>query len=95
MNESLLTPQGASFSLSTYPTLLDGDVSGVGGRDEAGLGERVLEGEELVLGDGGGPRLEHGPRPDGRQVLARGVAQRQVAPVVLAREVAVLGGYRR
>ena len=73
------------------PTLFHGNVSGVGGGDEAGLRERVLEREELVLRDGRRPRLEHGPGADGRQVLALHVPQRDVAAVVLDGEVAVLG----
>ena len=71
-------------------TLLDGNVSGVGGGDEAGLREGVFQGEELVFRDRRRPRLEHGPGADRRQVLTLHVSERDVTPVVLDRKVAVL-----
>ena len=76
-------------------TLFDGDVSGVGGGDEGGLRQRVLEREELVLGDRARPRLQDGARADGREVLARGVPQRDEPAVVLDGEVAILERQRR
>lgn len=70
-------------------TLLDGDVSGVEGGDEGGLGQRVLEREELVLGDGVGAGLEHCLAADGREVGARDISESQLSTVVLSRVQAV------
>lgn len=58
-------------------TLLDGDVALVEGRDEGGLGQRVLEREELVARHGGGARLQHGLAADRRQVAAAYVPVRE------------------
>ena len=70
--------------------MLHRDISGVGGGHEAGLGQRVLQGEELVLGDHVAAGLEDGAGPDGGQVEALVVPQRDVAAVVLAREQTLL-----
>lgn len=70
-------------------TLLDGDVSGVEGGDEGGLGQRVLEREELVLGDGVGAGLEHCLAADGREVGTGDVPESQLTAVVLRRVQAV------
>lgn len=71
-------------------TLLDRDVSGVGGGHEWGLGQGVLQGEELILGHRLRAGLEDGPGPDGGKVEALGVTESDEAAVVLAGEVAVL-----
>ena len=71
-------------------TLLNRDVSVVGCGDEAGLGQGVLQREELVLGHHVGARLEHCAGPDGGQVLAGVVAEGNVPAVVLHGEVALL-----
>ena len=73
-----------------YLTLLDRHISRVGGGHEAGLGQGVLQGEELVLGDHVGPGLEDGPGADGGQVEALLVPEGDVAAVILAREQTVL-----
>jgi hypothetical protein len=39
----------SSVVAQALPTLFDGDISGVGGGNEAGLRQRVLQGEQLVL----------------------------------------------
>ena len=70
--------------------LFDRDISCVGGSDETGLWQRVLQRKQFVLGDHLGTGLEGGPGPYGGQVEALLVPQGYVAPVVLARKVAIL-----
>ena len=76
-------------------TLFDRHISRVGGGHEAGLRQRVLEREELVLGDNIGPGLEDGSGPDGGQIEALLVPEGDVASVILAREHALLVQLRR
>lgn len=49
-------------------TLLHRDVALVEGRDEGGLGQRVLEGEQLVARHRSRARFQHGLAADWRQV---------------------------
>ena len=65
-------------------TLLNRNISRVGGRHKARLRERILQGEKFILGDHIGPGLEDGPGPDGRQVETLLVPESDVASVVLA-----------
>lgn len=74
---------------SLWPTLLDRDVASVEGSNKARLGQRVFKGEELVLGDVLGSRLEDSLGTDGAEVGTLAVTQRQLAAVVLGRVQAV------
>ena len=71
-------------------TLLDRDISGVGGGHEGGLRQGVLQREEFILGHRLWAGLEDSPGPDGGKVEALRVAQSDETAVVLASEVAVL-----
>jgi hypothetical protein len=71
-------------------TLLDGDVSSVGSGDEACLWKRVLEGEQLILGDGLRPSLQDRAGPDGGQVQPLAVPKGDEPSVVFAGEVTIL-----
>ncbi len=71
-------------------TLLNGDVSSVGSGHEACLWQRVLEWEQLILGDGLRPGLQDRAGPDGGQVQPLAVPQGDEPSVVFAREVAIL-----
>lgn len=66
--------------------MLNGDIFLIERSDESGLWETVLKREQLVSGDGGGARLQHGLGADGREVGAGAVAERQGARVVLRAE---------
>ena len=71
-------------------TLLDGDVSSVGSGHEACLWQRVLEGEQLILGDRLRPGLQDRAGPDGGQVQPLAVPQGDEPSVVFAGEVTIL-----
>lgn len=75
--------------LKGFPlTLLNGHIFLIERRNKGSLRETVLEWEQLVPGDGGGARLQHGLGADGREVSAGAVTQRQRARVVLRAEQA-------